>query len=183
MLNISHYKIIAIGKIKKKWIQEGIKMYLKRLPGLEVKEIKDNTQSKEEHTIREIISKNEILVTLNENGQSFTSKELGRKLPKEISQPQSDKLKKQRETNKQKLHQVEIETNPEQLFRELMEISQDGNVPPHLLERLRKIESKNLKISAYADPYNNQSDNDLSSEDSLKLYTQFQQFLLEDDID
>ena len=40
MLNISHYKIIAIGKIKKKWIQEGIEMYLKRLPGLEVKEIK-----------------------------------------------------------------------------------------------------------------------------------------------
>ena len=73
MLNISHYKIIAIGKIKKKWIQEGIEMYLKRLPGLEVKEIKDSTQIKEEHSIKEIISKNETLITLNENGQSFTS--------------------------------------------------------------------------------------------------------------
>ena len=80
MLNISHYKIIAIGKIKKKWIQEGIEMYLKRLPGLEVIEIKDNNQSKEEHTIKEIIRKNEILVTLNENGQSFTSKQLTTKL-------------------------------------------------------------------------------------------------------
>ena len=80
MLNISHYKIIAIGKIKKKWIQEGIEMYLKRLPGLEVKEIKDSTQSKEEHSIKEIISKNEILITLNENGQSFTSKQLATKL-------------------------------------------------------------------------------------------------------
>ena len=80
MLNISHCKIIAIGKIKKRWIQEGIEMYLKRLPGLEVKEIKDSTQIKEEHTIKEIISKNEILVTLNENGQSFTSKELATKL-------------------------------------------------------------------------------------------------------
>ena len=76
MLNISHYKIIAIGKIKKRWIQEGIEMYLKRLPGLEVIEIKDSTQIKEEHTIKEIISKNETLVTLNENGQSFTSKQL-----------------------------------------------------------------------------------------------------------
>ena len=76
MLNISHYKIIAIGKIRKKWIQEGVEMYLKRLPGLEVKEIKDSTQLKEEHTIKEIISKNEFLVTLNENGQSFTSKQL-----------------------------------------------------------------------------------------------------------
>ena len=80
MLNISHYKIIAIGKIRKKWIQEGIEMYLKRLPGLEVKEIKDSTQLKEEHTIKEIISKNELLVTLNENGQSFTSKQLATKL-------------------------------------------------------------------------------------------------------
>ena len=80
MIKISHYKIIAIGKIKKKWIQEGIEMYLKRLPGLEVKEIKDSTQSKEEHSIKEIISKNEILITLNENGQSFTSKQLATKL-------------------------------------------------------------------------------------------------------
>ena len=80
MLNISHYKIIAIGKIKKRWIQEGIEMYLKRLPGLEVIEIKDSTQTKEEHIIKEIISKNETLVTLNENGQSFTSKQLATKL-------------------------------------------------------------------------------------------------------
>ena len=80
MLNISHYKIIAIGKIKKRWIQEGIEMYLKRLPGLEVIEVKDNNQTKEEHTIKEIINKNEILVTLNENGQSFTSKQLATKL-------------------------------------------------------------------------------------------------------
>ena len=80
MINISRYRIIAVGKIKKKWIQEGIDMYLKRLPGLEVIEIKDNNQTKEENTIREIISKNEILVTLNENGQSFTSKQLATKL-------------------------------------------------------------------------------------------------------
>ena len=80
MLNISHYKIIAIGKIKKRWIQEGIEMYLKRLPGLKVIEIKDSTQLKEEHTIKEIISKNETLVTLNEKSQSFTSKQLAIKL-------------------------------------------------------------------------------------------------------
>ena len=80
MLNISRYKIIAVGKIKKKWIQQGIEMYLKRLPSLEVIEIKDNNQTKEEHTIKEIISKNEVLVTLNENGQSFTSKQLATKL-------------------------------------------------------------------------------------------------------
>ena len=80
MLNISHYKIIAIGKVKRRWIQEGIEMYLKRLPGLEVIEIKDNTRIKEEQTIKEIINKNEIIVTLNEKGHSFTSKQIATKL-------------------------------------------------------------------------------------------------------
>ena len=80
MLSISHYKIIAIGKIKKQWLQEGIEMYLKRLPGLKILEIKDSTQKKEEHSIKELIKKNETLVTLDENGQSFTSKEFSKKL-------------------------------------------------------------------------------------------------------
>ncbi len=110
-------------------------------------------------------------------------KELGRKLPKEISKPQSNELNTQKETKKRKLHPVEIETNPEQLFRELMKISPDGNVPHHLLERLKKLESDNLKISSNVDPYINEDSKDLSNEDSLNLYTQFQQFLLEDDID
>ena len=82
MLNISNYKIIAVGKIKKQWIQEGIEMYLKRLPGLKVIEIKDNTQIKEERTIKELINKNETLITLNENGQSFSSKQLATNLLK-----------------------------------------------------------------------------------------------------
>ena len=80
MLNISHYKIIAIGKTKKKWIKEGIRMYLNRLPSLQVIEIKDSTQMKEESTIKERIKKNETLVTLCENGQLFTSKQFAKKL-------------------------------------------------------------------------------------------------------
>ena len=110
-------------------------------------------------------------------------KELGRKLPKEISKPQSNELKNQRDAKKQKLHPVETETNPEQLFRELMEISPDGNVPPHLLERLKNLELNNVKISSKSDPQINENSKDLSTEDALNLYTQFQQFLLEDDID
>ena len=80
MHNISHYKIIAIGKIKRKWIQTGIEMYLKRLPGLKIIEVKGSTQTKEECMIKEIIRKNETLITLNENGHSFTSKQLSKKL-------------------------------------------------------------------------------------------------------
>ena len=80
MLNISQYKIIAIGKIKKKWIQSGIEMYLNRLPSLQVIEIKDSNTKKEGNIIKELIKKNETLVTLNENGQAFTSKQLANKL-------------------------------------------------------------------------------------------------------
>jgi len=110
-------------------------------------------------------------------------KELGRTLPKEIAKPQSTELKNQKETKKYKLHPVEIETNPEQLFRELMEISPDGNVPPHLLERLKKLEKNNVKIPSQAHPNINENSKDPSIEDTLNLYTQFQQFLLEDEID
>ena len=80
MLNISHYKIIAIGKTKKKWVQEGIEMYLNRLPGLKVIEIKDSTKTKEEYSIKEILKRNEALITLNEKGSSFTSIQLAKKL-------------------------------------------------------------------------------------------------------
>ena len=80
MLAISHFKIIAIGKIRKQWIQEGIEMYLKRLPGLKVIEIKDSTQIKEENAIKEFLKKNETLITLNENGKSFTSQEFSKKI-------------------------------------------------------------------------------------------------------
>ena len=80
MLSNSHYKIIAIGKIKKQWIQSGIEMYLNRLPGLQVIEIKDSTPKKVEYAIKEIIKKNETLVTLNENGSYFTSKQFAKKL-------------------------------------------------------------------------------------------------------
>ncbi len=110
-------------------------------------------------------------------------KELGRKLPKEISKPQSNELKFEKETKKQNLHAAEIETNPEQLFRDLMEISPDGNVPPHLLDRLKRLESNNIQISSNTDTVMNTDSQELSTSESLNLYTQFKQFLLEDDLD
>jgi len=112
-------------------------------------------------------------------------KQLGRQLPKEISYSQPNESRNSKEIKKQKLHPVEIESNPEQLFRELMEISPDGNVPPHLLERLRTLESNNLKTALSKDKNTNMNKTSLESsiEDSQKLYTEFNQFLLEDEID
>ncbi len=110
-------------------------------------------------------------------------KELGRTLPKEISKSQPTNQRNTKAKKKQKLHPVEIETNPEKLFRELMEISPDGNVPPHLLDRLKKLESNSVKISSNTNPLINEDSQDISINESLNLYTQFKQFLLEDDCD
>ena len=110
-------------------------------------------------------------------------KELGRKLPQELSKPKSNKLKDLKEVKNNKLHSVETETNPEQLFRELIEISPDGNVPPHLLEKLKELESNRAKKSSNADPLTNENSIESSFNESQNLYTQFAQFLLEDDLD
>jgi hypothetical protein len=37
---------------------------------------------------------------------------------------------------------VETEQNPEQLFRELMQVSPDGTVPEHLMQRLKEAEQR-----------------------------------------
>ncbi len=108
-------------------------------------------------------------------------RELGRKLPKVISKSEPKESKESLGTNKKKLHPVEIETNPEQLFRELMEISPDGNVPSHLLDRLKKLESNNIKIT----PNTAQGMNKVSEEPILnesQLYAEFKQFLLDDEV-
>ena len=107
-------------------------------------------------------------------------KELGRKLPKEISTSQPNESIIPKNRKKHQLHPVEVETNPEKLFRELIEISPDGNIPPHLLERLKDIESNHNKLSSSKDQNMKKDYQDISIEDSQKLYTQFKQFLLED---
>ena len=86
MLNISRYQIIAVGKVKRKWITSGLELYLKRLPGLKITEIKDSTQKKEALAIKQVLNKNEILITLNETGNSFTSKEFALKLQESDNQ-------------------------------------------------------------------------------------------------
>lgn len=42
-------------------------------------------------------------------------------------------------------HKVETETDPEALFRELIQVSPDGRVPPHLMDRLRQAEQDQLR--------------------------------------
>lgn len=73
MLNISNYRIIAVGKIKKEWIQKGIEIYLERLPALKINEVKSSCKKKEAHAIQANLQKNESIITLNETGLQLTS--------------------------------------------------------------------------------------------------------------
>jgi hypothetical protein len=65
-------------------------------------------------------------------------RELGRSLPRPLPQPEPA-------TDPPKpgpaRHKLETETDPEALFRELMQASPDGTVPPHLMARLRDLET------------------------------------------
>ena len=67
-------------------------------------------------------------------------KELGRQLPKALPNPETE-TKASTKSNRPK-HKVETEQNPEALFHELMNVSQDGTVPEHLMSRLRSAEQR-----------------------------------------
>lgn len=66
---------------------------------------------------------------------------LGRRLPQPLPPPSPPPATAPR-------HRLEVENNPEQLFRELMAASPDGSVPPHHLERLRQLEGQRAEAAA-----------------------------------
>ena len=69
MLKTNRLSIIAISKIKKNWIREGINQYKKRMPDLIINESKS-------FNIDNIRVNNNIIICLTEEGQSFNSIEL-----------------------------------------------------------------------------------------------------------
>jgi hypothetical protein len=72
---------------------------------------------------------------------------LGRSLPQKLPLPSNPAgpapAPAGRKSDTAPRHRVEIEENPEDLFRALMEASSDGSVPSHLLDRLRELEATN----------------------------------------
>ncbi|WP_320676614.1 23S rRNA (pseudouridine(1915)-N(3))-methyltransferase RlmH [Prochlorococcus sp. MIT 1300] len=69
----SRYRIIAIGKVRKVWIQKGISLYLKRIPGLAITEIRDSSPQKESRAIKSALKHDELMVVLTEEGESLSS--------------------------------------------------------------------------------------------------------------
>jgi hypothetical protein len=130
--------------------------------------------------------------------------QLGRSLPKPLPKPESADAAA---PASQKRHRVETETDPQALFRELMQVSPDGIVPPHLLDRLRQAETDQQRArqaeqrqaiqrqaSQAQSPTAGLQPRGASDElrpnrqrrapanaEELELYTAFQQLLLEGD--
>ena len=127
-------------------------------------------------------------------------RELGRSLPQALPEPDRPVSPKAHQVR----HKVETEDNPEELFRELMKVSEDGTVPEHLMARLKQLEAKRSPHPSTASspsgsaqellplpkPTSGKGKNTLpkpsnaapgSEEESL--YVAFGQLLLEDDED
>ena len=75
-------------------------------------------------------------------------RELGRQLPKPVAEPAKPITPKARQVR----HKVETEENPEALFRELMQVSEDGTAPEHLLARLKQLEAARAPRQPLATP-------------------------------
>lgn len=66
-------KIIAVGKVRKPWIKEGVQRYAKRLPEVEIIEIKDSGKEKEAGKLLSLMKSQERLVVLAEYGKERNS--------------------------------------------------------------------------------------------------------------
>jgi len=123
---------------------------------------------------------------------------LGRRLPQPLPTPTPLQQAKTKATDQR--HRVELEDDPEALFRELMQVSPDGTVPPHLMDRLRELEARrqipapNTSRSTPSpapskDRTRPSGANTVGRADARTagehgdLYTAFQQLLLEDEDD
>ena len=80
MLNPSRIRVIAVGKVRKRWIQDGLDVYLKRLPGLVVSELKDSNPQREAEAILAEVRAEERLVVLCEEGELLASEALAERL-------------------------------------------------------------------------------------------------------
>ena len=79
-MNPSRIRILAVGKLRKSWVLEGASTFLKRLPGLQVLELRDAGMAKESEAILAALKPDERLVILTEEGQTLDSVSLAQRL-------------------------------------------------------------------------------------------------------
>ena len=79
-MNFNRCRVLAVGKVRRGWIQEGIDLYRKRLPGLEIVELRDSTPQKEADAIQSALRPGEHLIALMEEGDTLASIPFARRL-------------------------------------------------------------------------------------------------------
>ena len=79
-MNVNRCRVLAVGKVRRGWIQEGIDLYRKRLPGLEIVELRDSTPQKEADAIQAALRADERLIALMEEGDTLASIPFARRL-------------------------------------------------------------------------------------------------------
>ena len=105
--------------------------------------------------------------------------ELGRQLPKPLEPPTP-----QPQAKPQRQHRMETEEDPEELFRQLMQVSPDGTVPEHLMARLRQLEAQRKwkPLEPGSKPTTTKKGtNKMAENQDDSLYSEFEQMLLEED--
>ena len=80
MIIPSRVRILAVGKVRRGWLSEGVALYRRRLPGLEILELRDGGMAREAEAIRSALRPDEQLVALTEEGRRFSSQEFARHL-------------------------------------------------------------------------------------------------------
>ena len=112
--------------------------------------------------------------------------ELGRRLPQPLPLPPQGGDRLAPGAGAAKRHAVETETDPQELFRQLMQASADGTVPPHLMDRLKQLEAAQRTPSPgpAAVPRNPRQPGRQRQGTAVQahdpLYVAFEQLLLED---
>lgn len=86
-LILSKLRILAVGKIRKRWVQEGLKSYLQRIPSITIQELKDSNKLKESEGMQALLKKNEHLIVLAEEGENLSSIDFCHRLQSLGAQP------------------------------------------------------------------------------------------------
>ena len=114
---------------------------------------------------------------------------LRRELPKKILKNNITNSPKEKTKDKAQAKKITKEKTPEDLFRELIQISPDGNIPKHLILELKEAEDKNLKEEIKSTvnhskgntSYKQNQSRRKSSKDQT-LYSLFERLLLEEEL-
>ena len=79
-MNPARIRILAVGKVRRGWIQEGIELYRKRLPGLNLVELRDSPPAKEAESIQSALKHGEQPIALMEQGETLGSMALAQRI-------------------------------------------------------------------------------------------------------